>query len=163
MCLLQSLDLLQSPHVALLGEEARAEEGTHELGGQLGTYDLRPETEHVHVVVLDALVRGVGVVADCRANPGQLAGGDRRADARAADENAPFGISRADRRAQLLGLVGVVDPDARVVRAEVYYLVAERLDRGDHRAPQFRSPMIEGHCDTHASTLPLWRFVDSSP
>src|SRR5690348_8364547 len=65
--------------------EAGTEEGAHELAAELGADDLGAETEDVHVVVLDALVRGVGVVADRGTDPGDLRGRDRGADARAAD------------------------------------------------------------------------------
>ena len=71
------LDLLQSLDITLATVEACREEGSHELPGELPADDLRAEAEHVHVVVLDALMRGVGVVTDRRADPGDLAGGER--------------------------------------------------------------------------------------
>src|SRR6266566_5164959 len=57
-------DLFKPAHVALPAVEAGPEERARELGGQLGPHHLRAKAEHVHVVVLDALVRGVGVVTD---------------------------------------------------------------------------------------------------
>ena len=60
--------------------------------------------------MLDALVRGVGVVADGGADAGELAGGDRGADARAADEDPALGPATLERLAELARLVGVVDP-----------------------------------------------------
>src|SRR6266571_6381080 len=60
------LDLLQSPHVRLAAVESCQHESAHQLGGEARPDDLRTETDHVHVVVLDALVGGVPVVADRR-------------------------------------------------------------------------------------------------
>ena len=65
----QLLDLLQSSDVTLAAVETCREEGAHELRRELAADHLRAEAEHVHVVVLDALVRGVGVVADRRSDP----------------------------------------------------------------------------------------------
>ena len=93
MLLSISSTLLQSSDVPLPAVELRAEERAHELGGELGADHLGAEAEHVHVVVLDALVRRVGVVADRGADPGELAGRDRGADARAADEDAALGVA----------------------------------------------------------------------
>ena len=64
-----------------------------------------PEGEHVHVVVLDALAGGVGVVADRARMPRHLGGGDRGAHAAAADEDAPIrldlpGSRELERRAK---------------------------------------------------------------
>src|ERR1051325_1985125 len=115
MCSLHFLDLLQSSAVALAAVEAGGEEGAHELARELDAHDLTTQAEHVHVVVLDALVRGVRVVADSRSDAGELARGNRGSDARAADEHAALGLAGADRLAELACLVGVVDADAPVV------------------------------------------------
>ena len=98
--------------------------------------------------MLDTLVRAVEVVADRGPDPGQLARSDRRAHAGAADEHAPFGATRDDLVADLLGLVGVVDADLGRVRAEVDHVVAsERL--GDRLAER-HSAMVE--CNGHPHT-----------
>ena len=80
--------LLQPSHVALPAVEARREKRVDELARNRRPDDLGAEAEHVHVVVLDALVRGVHVVTDRRADTGDLACGHCRADAGAADEDA---------------------------------------------------------------------------
>ena len=113
--------------------------------------DLGAEAEHVHVVVLDALVRRVDVVADRRADPGDLAGGDRGADARAADEDAA--LARAPRGSPsptLARLVRVVDAHRVGVDAEVDRLVAARRDRLEDRAraactPRWSKPTRDLH------------------
>src|SRR5918993_6060679 len=109
--LLHRFDLSQSLHVPLAAVEARAEEGAREVDGELGADDLRPEAEHVHVVVLDALMRRVDVVADRGPDPGELACCDRGTDPRSADEHTTFGIPAENGLADLPRLVGIVDPD----------------------------------------------------
>src|SRR5947209_6549900 len=91
------LYLLEPADVALAAVELRAQEGSDELRRERRADHLRAEAEHVHVVVLDALVGGVRVVADRRADPGQLAGGDRSADARPAHEDAALRLASEDR------------------------------------------------------------------
>ena len=59
------------------------------------------------------------VVADRGPDAVKLAGGDRGADAGAADEHAALGVAGADRLADLARLVGVVDADGVGVGAEV--------------------------------------------
>ena len=81
-------------------------EGAHEVGREIGADDPGAEAEHVHVVVLDALVGRVHVVADCGADPVELARGDRRPDAGAADENPALCLAAEDRLADVPRLVG---------------------------------------------------------
>jgi hypothetical protein len=63
------------------------------------------------------------VVADRRPDAGELAGGNRRADARPAHEHRAFRVAALDRLADLPRLVGIVDPHRIGVGAEVDHLV----------------------------------------
>src|SRR5829696_991642 len=108
--LLHRFDLSQSVHVPLAAVEAGTQEGAHEVGRELGADDLGAEAEHVHVVVLHALVGGIDVVADCRPDPGHLASRHRGTDTGAADEHAALRIAGQDRLSELARLVRVVDP-----------------------------------------------------
>src|SRR4029079_18557786 len=56
------LDLRQAAHVALLAGELCPRVGGDDLRGVGGPHDARAEAQHVDVVVLHRLVRGVGVV-----------------------------------------------------------------------------------------------------
>src|SRR4029079_16978173 len=56
------LDLFKPAHVAVTTVEAGREKDSRQLGGQLGPDDLGAEAEHVHIVVLYPLVRGICVV-----------------------------------------------------------------------------------------------------
>src|SRR4051812_33021962 len=120
---LDRLDLVEPPNVARLAAERRVEEGACALDGRLDADHARTEREDVHVVVLDALVRRIGVVADGRSDARHLAGRDRRADAGTADQDPAVGSPGPDRRPDGLREVGIVVVRVRAVATEVDELV----------------------------------------
>src|SRR5262249_10459920 len=89
-------NLLEPRHVAVSAVEAPGEEHVHEQGRDRRPDDLRAEAQDVHVVVLDRLVGAVEVVADRRADAGHLAGRDRRARSRPADEDPALRLAALD-------------------------------------------------------------------
>ena len=114
--------------------------------------------------MLDALVGGVDVVADRRADAGELAGGDARADAGAADQHAALGVAGEDRLADLARLVRIVDSHGVGVRPEVDDVVTERRELLEHALPQLDAAVVErdGHPHTasyvtHMDDAQLWR------
>src|SRR5919108_2531502 len=150
MCSLQFLDFLQPAHVALSTVERRAEKGADELAAELCADDLRSDADHVHVVVLDTLMCREGIVARRGADSNQLAGRDRRADPRAADEHAALGLACPNRLADLPRLVGIVDLRLRSVGAQIDGLVARADDLLEHTLAELDAAMVEGARDTHA-------------
>src|SRR5262245_7080669 len=162
MCLLHLLDLLQPTHVPFPSVEFRPQERAHGLAGQLRADHLGAEAEHVHVVVFDALVSRIGVVADRGADAVDLAGGDRCADARPAHEDGALGDAASDRLADFAGLVWIVDSGLRLVGPEVDRLVSGAHDLLEHALPQLHAAMVEGDRDPHrAVTLPGWKAPNS--
>src|SRR5262249_51512259 len=161
---LDFFDLAQPGRVRLAPVEARVQEGAHQVDGERRPDDLGAEAEHVHVVVLDALVGRIDVVAHGAADPVELRDGDRGTDARAADEHADLGIPVLDRLADLARLVGVVDPHLVGFDPEVQGVVPERVQLGEHGVPQAHAAVVERDCNPHRTvTLPpmdgpeLWR------
>src|SRR5438067_7285437 len=153
---LEFFDLAKSRDVRLAAVEARVQEGAHQVDRQRRPDDLGAEAEHVDVVVLDALVGRVDVVAHCAADPIDLRDGDRGTDARAADEDAALGVALTDRLADLACLVGVVDPDLGGLDPEVQDVVPERVELGENRVAQPHAAVIERDCNPHRTvTLPL--------
>src|SRR5918998_810764 len=98
-CSFHLFDFLEPAHVPLAAVERRAEEGANELRGEVGADHAGPEAEDVHVVVLDTLMRGIGVVTEAGSYSADLVGGDGGADARAADEDAALSLARGERLA----------------------------------------------------------------
>src|ERR671910_2138651 len=116
-------NFLQSLYITFSAVKTCPEERCDEIVRERGADDLRPEAEHVHVVVLDALMRRVDVVADRGPDPGELACCDRGTDPRSADEHTTFGIPAENGLADLPRLVGIVDPDGVRIGAQVHHLV----------------------------------------
>src|SRR5262249_36133429 len=146
---LDRLDLLEAPAIALPAVGRSCQEGPRELPRELAADDLGAEAEHVHVVVLDTLVRGIDVVADRGADPVELAGRDRGADAQAADEDAAVRGTGGERVRDVRGLVGIVDARRRRVGPEVDDLVTERLDLREQALPQGDAAVVERNRDSH--------------
>jgi hypothetical protein len=73
------------------------QEGVHDIEGECGTDDSRSHYQDIHVVMLDTLVCGVGIVAYRRADPRHFVGGDANADAGTADEDASLGRTGYER------------------------------------------------------------------
>jgi hypothetical protein len=100
---LQFGDLPEPALEGLAAAEPGIEVGADQVQRQPLPDDLRAETEHVGVVVLDRLVGRMHVVAEGRADAGDLVGRDAGADARAADQDPPLrpaaGHGTADRPA----------------------------------------------------------------
>ena len=130
------------------GREARADERTHELVCELGADDARAEHDDVHVVVLHALMRRVGVVADGRANAGDLAGGDRCANPAAADEHAAFRQAVRDGEAHGQRVIGIVDGLDRV-RADVEHVVSVTTEVLDDVLLQGVARVVRADDDAH--------------
>src|SRR5262249_3973786 len=105
--------------------------------------------QHVHVVVLDALARGEGVVAHRRAGARDLAGRHRRADAAAAEDDAAVAASGHDRLGDLAREDGIV---GRLRREG-----AEVLDRMAQLSGEMDALLLEGEAGVIAAPgqLPL--------
>src|SRR6266704_6736262 len=101
----QVLDHLESYHVTLAATETCREKSHDEIACERRPDDLRAEAEDVHVVVLDALVGRVHIVANRRADPRELGGRHRRTHTGAADEHPALRVSPQNRLADLPGLV----------------------------------------------------------
>src|SRR6478735_7417701 len=162
MRLLHLLDLLQPTHVAFPTVEFRTKERANQLCCELCADHLRPDAEHVQVVVLDPLVGRIGVVAGRGPDTCELAGSHRRAHTRPADEDAALSAAGLDRLAELARLVRIVDTRLGLEHAEVDGLVAGRFDLFQHAAAQLDAAMVEGDGYPHRGvTLPAWKARNS--
>src|SRR6266550_3552781 len=146
---LQLFDLSQTSDIALAAVEVGAEIGADEVRGERGADDFGAEAEHVHVVVLDALMRGVDVVTGRSADSRQLGGSDRGAHAGAADEDPPLGFAVPDHLADLARLVRIVDPLGGRVGAEINRLVAQCLELTENTIAQGYAAVVKGDCNPH--------------
>src|SRR5581483_3661381 len=158
--LLDREHLAEAAHVALFAGELRRREGADELDGDLRPNDTRAEGEHVHVVVLDALVRGVRVVADGTADAGDLVRRDRCADAAPADQHAAVSAAGCHRIADRAREVGVVD-GRLAVRAQVEHGMSLARELVDDDALEWESRVVGGDGEAHQRRTPLRRSASA--
>ena len=92
-----------------LAAERRVQKGVHHFARQLAADHATAEHEHVHVVVLDPLVRGIGVVAQAGADAGNAVGRHRGADAAAAQDDPAIGAVFAQGGADGRRVVCIID------------------------------------------------------
>jgi len=74
-----------------------------------------------------------------------------------------LGAAGADRVADLLRLVRIVDSHLRCIRPEIHDLVLFGRQDLQERFAQLDTPMIEGNGNPHTCTLPTLGFIDSTP
>jgi hypothetical protein len=142
--------------MALAGGGQRSWPGTR---GRPGASRVRADhpaaqAEDVHVVVLHALVGGVGVVGDGRPHAADLVGRHAGPDPGAADEDPPVRLSVADRIRQAAGEVRVVVGRVRAVAAEVDQLVAGIREAGEELRLELGAAVIGGEGDAHQRVPP---------
>ena len=106
--ILESLHLGEAADVALFVGEFGTHVRAHKLFGKFFAGDARAKDEDIDVVVLDALMGGVGVRAHSGTDAAEFVGGDGSANAAATDENAAFGPAVEHGLADGFGEIGIV-------------------------------------------------------
>src|SRR5215207_5684457 len=113
------LDLFQPSTVPVAPIELRPEEDTDQVCGERRAHNLGAEAEDVHVVVLDALMCRIDVVADCGANSVELVRRDGGSDAGSTDEHASLCVAGEQNIPESESEVRIVDPGLRAFYAQV--------------------------------------------
>src|SRR5262249_25031064 len=93
------------PH---LPTEASVQEGANKLAGELDADDTTAEHQHVHVVVLNALVGRIGVVTQSGTNPWNPICGHRGANAAPAEQDTALGSVLAQGSTDSGRIVGII-------------------------------------------------------
>src|SRR4051794_8213817 len=151
---LQRQHLAEPPLVAIEPGEAGPQEHVDQVERERLAHDAGSQAHHVRVVVLARLVRREHVVAERGAHAADLVDSDRRAGARAAQQQPELGVAVHDRAAEVLGPVRVVVRLERVVDAEVDRLVAAQREVGEHGPPQLDAGVVRGDRDPHRAPAP---------
>src|SRR5438132_2053 len=152
-------NFFQSLYITIAAVESCREERAHKLDRETRADHFGAEAEDVHVVVLDALVRGIDVVADRSADATHLRGGNRSADAGAADEDAPLRPAALDRLAELTSLVRVVDPHRIGIGPEVDDLVPSGRKRLEHLLAQVHAAVVKRNANDHETVTTSSRNI----
>lgn len=145
-------DSFEPAGVAFFAGELRPEEGLDEFDGDGFADDPGADANDIHVIVFDALVGGVAVVADAGPDAGDFVGRHADADAAAADQDAAVRLSGDDGLADLAGEVGVVDGAVGVGPA-VDDGVPRRDDEGGDFGLEREAAVITAEGDAH-----LWKL-----
>ena len=123
--------------------------GADDFAGGLDTDDAGAETEHIHIVVLDSLVRRVGIVAEAGAGSADFVGGDAGADAAAADNDAALGLAGGDSSGDGERKVRVVVKRIVLMRAEVGHFVSVGREQFTDFLLQFKPAVVCADDDFH--------------
>jgi hypothetical protein len=135
--------LLKPPHKPLFCiDKLCRDKPVHNLEGQRRPNNPRSQHADVHIVVLHALVRGVGVVAHPGANPRYLVGRHAHSNSRAANQNPARRLALLQRQTHLLGKVGIVVGVVAAISSQVHHLVAGLGEIGADFLLQRKSRMV---------------------
>jgi hypothetical protein len=127
--------------MAIFVGELSTEERRNKLSGDFIADHTRAEHEHVHVIVFDSLMGGVGIMAEAGAHTRDLVGGNGCANAASADQNPALGAASHNRPADGSGDVWVVNR-LLIVRADVIDFMAQSCDKLGERLFQLISGVI---------------------
>jgi len=141
-------------HTAELGPYKLA----YDLTCQFRAHDASPYAEHVHVIVLDALMSGVGVMAQSSSNPRKLVGRHRHPYTAAADDDSSLRVASPHRFAGELGVIGVIDRLRRIVRTQVDSLVAPPTQVFNEDLLQAIPRVVCSEDDLHGLTVSWTRW-----
>ena len=91
-----------------LCREICAQEGLDDLTGQRRSNDPLPNAKDIHIVMLDTLRRGIGVVADPCPQTWMLVDGDTNPDAASADQDPSIRLAFHHGLRQEPGEIGII-------------------------------------------------------
>src|SRR5262245_5549844 len=127
VALFDGFDFVEPPLMPFLTRVFGLEKSPHQLHRYRLAHDAPAHHQYVHIIVLNALMGGVMIVAQTRAHSRNLVGRDRRAHAAAANDDAAFRSSIADGHASGFGVVRIIHGVTTVVSAEVEHLMLQLL------------------------------------
>src|ERR1019366_1338988 len=151
----------QAPAVTLFSAEFRPQKRAYQIQGQLRSDDARAQAEHFHVVMFDALVRRITIVAKRSANAGKLVGRHGRPHAAAADEYRPLRLAFEYSAADGLRVIGIVVGLAGVVGAAVHHLMPQPFELGNDGLVEGNAGVVSAHGYLHAHPTPARLTFDS--
>ena len=125
--------------------------GPDNILGQLFAHDPRTHHQHIPVVVLDALMPGVRIVADAGANADQFIGGHAGANAAAANQHAAFGAAVQNSAADGFGKIRIVRR-ILVECADVQNFVSQGAQKVPHGIFQLETCVIGTNDDFHGAS-----------
>ena len=136
--------------MSFVAAEGGSQEGEHDFFGQNRPDDPAAQREHVDVIVLDGLVRRVGVVGQSAAHTFHLVGGDGGSGPRPADDDPAIGAAFHDGSPHGGSNVGVVDGFVGM-GSEVGDGMTRSGDGGGKELLEFKAGVIGGDGNAHVA------------
>src|SRR5579875_822539 len=138
--------------MALFSCESSRKEGADKFPRQFLSDHAPAHHQNIHIIVFDALVRGICVVAKAGADAGNLIGRHRRPHPAAADEYAPVGAPFDHSQTHGFGKVGIID-GILAVGAYVENLVAQVAHKMGQILLQIKSCVVGTENNLHEEFL----------
>lgn len=135
--------------MAFGARELRPKERDDELGGERWSDDARSQRQHVHLIVLHALMRRECVVAERRSNANEFVRRHRRADATAAQQHAAFGATIENGARNAFGEIRVVVTLDDFERTAIQCLVSGATNGVENYLLERKAGVISTHRDDH--------------
>src|SRR5215472_2392852 len=142
--------LSQSTLVALLCRKARFQESRAQVLGQLNSDDARAQDQHVDVVMLHALMRGVAVMADPGADSRNLVGGYRSAYTASAEDDAAIAFAGEKALGYFLREVGIIDRRS-ATGARIFHRISVLTQEIDQGLLEFEAGVIGANGYAHVA------------
>jgi hypothetical protein len=132
----------------IIANKTGCKEGCNYFFCWFGTDDARPDAQHIHVIVLDTLVSGIGVMADTRIYAFHFVCGDTCSHPRPAQQNPALNLSGLDKATELLSILGVIYR-LSAVGPQVKHFVSRSAHRTQYGPFQRKTGMVTGNSNLH--------------
>lgn len=125
---LQCFHFFQTPAMTRLVRKRSSQKSAGQFFGKLDADDARTENENIHIVMLDALMRGVCVMCKAGANAGEFVRGYGSSHAAATNQNAAIDARLANGEANCFGVVGIIHWIG-AIRSEIGDVMSQCLEK----------------------------------
>ncbi len=139
--------------MALLTRESGTKKRGREIPGKFHADYARTENQHVHVVVLHSLVRGVRVVAKAGSNAMDLVGSHAGAHPAPTDQDAPFRPSIEHGVSKRGGKIRIIVRMGGIVGSQIENVVASLPEFIRQKLLKIESRVICRDSDAHSKHL----------
>jgi hypothetical protein len=133
----------------VIADETRRQEGCEDFLRQSRTDDARSQTQDIHIIVLDSLVGGIGIVAHTRIDTFQLVRSDARPHPGPAQQNPARGLTSLDGTPNFHGKIGIVIQRIEAVRSQVEGFVPGNPNNLENHSFERETGMVAGNSNLH--------------
>jgi len=129
--------------------EGGAQIGANQFFGERNANNSGPQHQHIHIVMFDALMSGISVVAHGRPDSWDLVDGNGRTDAAAADQHAALDGRALDGFTDGFRKIGIIVRRVHHEGTDVDNLMAELPEKIRNVLLQWETGVIGANRDAH--------------